>query len=150
MWKSCDLSTWFYDKMSGSYTIGMDSKTRRFTLESSNSHLVKFCLSFIPLSLSVTSCILRAWGPPLFGENPIQIFIISFGEAVVILVGMTVGIIAILHGEELVDLMNHSYVLLEDTSKTNNFRNCIQTRDNGVLFLCAKGNFTMRVCNIKK
>lgn len=123
MWKSCVVSTKFYNTFAGTYRVGIDGKEKQFTLETSVRHLRLFYASFIPLCFTLIGSALRAVSPPLPKENSAQVLIISFGEAAIIIAGISLNIVLICSGDSLVDLMNHSYQLLKDTSMNENSRN---------------------------
>lgn len=123
MWKLCVVSTKFYNTLAGTYRVVIDGKDKQFTLETSARRLMLFYTSFIPLCFTLIGSTLRAVNPPLPKENSTQVLIISFGEAAIIIAGISLNIVLILSGDSLVDLMNHSYELLKDTSRNDNSRN---------------------------
>lgn len=135
MWKSCVLSTSFYNKLSGHYKVTIDGKQRRFNLVTSGLHLARFYVSFIPLFLTFLGSTLRIRDTFLIGENSAQILVVSFGEAFVALACIALNIIVILFGAELVDVMNHSFALLMDTTKLSN----IPPNNKCVFFIFIRG-----------
>lgn len=139
MWKSCIFSEKFYNNLAGRYRVGIDGNAREFTLETSPRRLIQFYLSFIPLCMTLFGCILRALDPPLAKENPIQVLIITFGEAAVTVACIGLNIVVVLFGDGLVDLMNHSYVLLNDTCKNTNSKRYIQTKKISALSVYIRG-----------
>lgn len=95
MWKSCSLSTKFYNTLAGTYRVGIDDKDQQFRLETSANRLRIFYSSFIPMCLALSSCLLRLQDPHSPNGNSVEVSVRSFGEAAVVLACICLNIVVI-------------------------------------------------------
>lgn len=122
MWQSCILSTKFYNTFIGNYKVAIDGKQLTFYVESSASRLKLFYLSSIPLFLSLIGCLLQIQGTSSSKNLPAHVIVISSAEVAVVVACLILNLILHFFGEELVEIMRHSNILLADVTSRTHWR----------------------------